>query len=185
MKNLATVLVISILVLTVASSAMADPYVSGRGGAYFPDKGGFDTGYNFGFSYGVSLGDIMTESVKYNPGLSRITTEFGIGVYNAERDLPYGDVDLTVVPLTASVIYNLPIHNSPFDLYAGGGPGFYIATVDAPGDDDTDLEFGVHLVAGAAFNVDTQLAFFTELRGDLVTDDVGGGFLNFGVKYKF
>jgi hypothetical protein len=186
MKKLAAVLALFTLALAAALPAQAEEFISGRAGFYFPDEGGFDTGYNFGLAYGFNLADILTETVKENPGIANVTTEIGIGIYNTERDIRFvGDIDLTVIPLTVSVIYNHPIRNTPFELYAGGGPGLYYARVDAPGDDDSELEFGVHLLAGGAVNLQQQLALFAELRGDLVTDDVGGAFLNFGVKYKF
>lgn len=186
MRKLAAVLALCALALAAALSAQAEEFISGRAGFYFPDEGGFDTGYNFGLAYGFSLADILTESVKENPALANVTTEFGIGIYNAERDIRFvGDIDLTVIPLTVSLIYNHPIQDTPFELYAGGGPGLYFAMLDTPVGDDNELEFGIHLLAGGTFNLDPRIALFAELRGDLVTDDVGGGFLNFGVKYKF
>jgi hypothetical protein len=186
MKKLAAVLALFTIALAAALPARAEEYISGRAGFYFPDEGGFDTGYNLGIAYGFSLGDILTEDVKTNPVLSKITTEFGLGVYNAERDVRFvGDIDLTVIPLTASVIYNHSIQGTLFELYAGGGAGLYYAMIDTPVGDDDEFEFGIHLLAGGAYNLDKQLALYTELRGDLVTDDIGGGFLNFGLKYKF
>lgn len=186
MKKLAAILALITLVLAAALPARAEQYVSGRIGLYDPDEGGFDTGINLGLAYGLGLGDLLPEAAKGNPGLAKVTTEFGIGVYNAEHDNRFfGDIDLTVIPLTVSAIFTHPIRNSPFELYAGGGPGLYIAMLDTPGGDDSELEFGIHLLGGGVFNIDRQLALFAELRGDLVTDDVGGGFLNFGVKYKF
>lgn len=185
MKKLTAVLALLTLALAAALPTQAEEFISGRAGFYFPDEGGFDTGPNFSLSYGFSLADILTESVKENPSLANVNTEFSLGVYNSEHDTRFGDIDLTVIPFTVSFIYNHAIQGSPFDLYAGGGPGLYYAMVDAPGDDDSELEFGVHVLVGGAFNIDKQLAMFTELRGDLVTDDVGGGFFNFGLKYKF
>lgn len=186
MKKLVAVLALFALALAAVLPAQAEEFISGRAGFYFPDEGGFDTGYNFGLAYGFNLADILTETVKENPVIANVTTEFGIGIYNTERDIRFvGDIDLTVIPLTVSVLYNHPIQNTPFELYAGGGPGLYYAMVDAPGDDDSELEVGIHLLGGGAFNIDQQLALFAELRGDLATDDVGGGFLNFGLKYKF
>lgn len=185
MKKLATVLALFTLSLAAALPAPAAEFISGRAGFYFPDEGGFDTGPNFSLSYGFSLADILTDSVQENPALANVHTEFSLGIYSSERDTRFGDIDLTVIPLTVSFIYNHAIQGSPFELYGGGGPGLYFAEVDAPGGDDSELEFGVHFLVGGAFNLDTNLALFTELRGDLVTDDVGGGFLNFGVKYKF
>jgi hypothetical protein len=186
MKKLAAVLALFTLALAAALPAQAEEFISGRAGFYFPDEGGFDTGYNFGLSYGFNLADILTETVKENPWVANVTTEIGIGVYNAEDDIRFvGDVDLTVIPLTVSVIYNHPIQGTPFEIYGGGGPGLYYAMVDTPFGDDSELEVGIHLLGGGAFNLDQQLALFAELRGDLATDDVGGGFLNFGLKYKF
>jgi hypothetical protein len=185
MRKLAAVLALFTLALATAIPAQAEQFISGRAGFYFPDEGGFDTGPNFSLSYGFSLADVLTESVKENPSLANVNTEFSLGFYNSERDTRFGDIDLTVIPLTVSFTYNHPIPDTPFELYAGGGPGLYYARVDAPGDDDSEVEFGVHFLIGGAFNIDRQFAIFTELRGDLVTDDVGGGFLNFGLKYKF
>jgi hypothetical protein len=185
MKKLAALLVLFTLALA-AQPARAEQYLSGRVGFFFPDEGGFDTGYNLGLAYGLGLGDLLPQTVKDHPGLDKVTTEFGIGVYNAEHKRRFfGDIDLTVIPLTVSAIYNHPIPNSPFELYAGGGPGFYVAMVDTPGGDDSDLEFGIHVLGGGAFHLDRQLALFAELRADLVTDDVGGAFLNLGLKYRF
>lgn len=185
MKKLAAVLAFITLTLAVSLPAQAAEFISGRAGFYFPDEGGFDTGPNFSLSYGFSLADILTDSAQENPALANVNTEFSLGIYSSERDTRFGDIDLTVIPLTVSFTYNHAIQGSLFDIYAGGGPGLYYARVDAPGDDDSEFEFGVHVLVGGAFNLDRNLALFTELRGDLVTDDVGGGFLNFGVKFKF
>lgn len=186
MKKLAAVLALFTLSLAAALPVQAAEFISGRAGFYFPDEGGFDNGYNLGVSYGFNLSDILTETVKANPAIANVTTEVGIGIYHAERDFRFfGDIELTVIPLTVSFIYNQPIPDTLFEIYGGGGPGLYYAMLDAPGDDDSELEFGVHLLAGGALNLQQQLALFAELRGDLVTDDVGGGFLNFGVRYKF
>lgn len=185
MKKLAAILALFTLALA-ASPAQAAQHLSGRIGLYSPDEGGFDTGFNLGLACGHGLGDLLPQTVKEHPELANVTTEFGIGVYNAEHENRFfGDIDLTVIPLTVSAIYNHAIPNSPFGLYVGGGPGFYFAMVDTPGGDESDLEFGIHLLGGGAFNIDKQLALFAEVRGDLVTDDVGGTFLNFGVKYKY
>lgn len=186
MKKLAAVLALFTLALAVALPARAEQYLSGRIGLFDPDEGGFDTGFNLGLAYGVDLADLLPQAVKETPGLARVATEFGIGVYNAEHENRFfGDIDLTVIPLTVSAIYFHPIPNSPFEIYAGGGPGLYIAMLDTPGGDDSELEFGIHLLGGGAFNIDRQLALFAELRGDLVSGDVGGGFFNLGLKYKF
>ena len=173
MKKLATCLALLTLALATALPAYSAEYISGRAGLYFPDESALDTGYNFGIAYGFNF--------TQNPN---VYAEFATGFYGAEleRDSSF---DLTVIPFTASLILNHTITGTPFELYAGAGPGLYLAMVDSPWGDDSELELGVHLMGGGAFNIDNQFALFAELRGDLVTDDVGGAFLNFGLKYKF
>ena len=173
MKKLAICLALFTLALATALPAQSAEYISGRAGLYFPDESAFDTGYNFGIAYGFTFSQ--------NPN---VYAEFATGFYGTELKRN-SSVDLTVIPFPASLILNHAITGTPFELYAGAGPGLYLAMLDSPLDDDTELELGVHLVGGGAFNIDSQFALFAELRGDLVTDDVGGAFLNFGLKYKF
>jgi opacity protein-like surface antigen len=205
MKRTAVSLLTLALFLFTAT-AYASPYVKGKIGPYFPEENEFDTGFNIEASMGAMLGDLFPDLVQGNLHLKRISTEVGIGYYHSsfdEKETLFGTTasvegDLDVVPITLTALYNLPVQGTDFELFGGVGLGLYMAFVDAEAkisdpilgsfktsDDDNELEFGTDFHLGATYNINPQLGVQAEFEYDSVTDDVGGSFLNFGVKYKY
>jgi len=203
-RTAVSLLTLALLLFTVP--AFAGPFMKGKIGPYFPEENEFDTGFNIEASVGAMLGDLFPEAVRGNQHLERISTEIGLGYYHSsfdEKENFFGmtssvEADLDVVPLTLTALYNLPVQGSDFELFGGVGLGLYLATVDAEvrvsdpvlgtfkvSDDDTELKLGADFHVGVTYNVSPQLGVLAEFEYDAVSDDVGGTFLNVGMKYNF
>ena len=170
--------------MVFATSASAEQYVTGKIGAYFPEA---DYAFDMGLNLRAALGKTIVEA-----GKGDVNAEIGIGYYSpGEKNNGFS---LNVIPLTATAIYNMPFPNSPIEFYGGAGLGLYYwwqeTSVIIPffgeiGSDIDGLDLGINLVGGALFNVNEKFGISAELEYDLVTDDVGGLFLNVGAKYRF
>jgi len=197
---------LTLALLFFTAPAFAGPFMKGKIGPYFPEENEFDTGVNVEASMGVMLRDLFPELVRGNPYLELISTEVGLGYYHSsfdEKKNTFGvtssvEGDLDVVPLTFTALYNLPVRGTKLELFGGIGLGFYLATIDAEAkvsdpllgtfkssEDDTELELGVDFHLGATYDLSPQLGVLAEFEYDAVADDVGGTFLNVGVKYNF
>ncbi len=183
-----------------AGPAMAGQYGAVRAGFYFPEESDFDNGMHLEAAFGMGLGDLAPGAVQGSPGLSRVNLEAAIGYYESDDDRHWNngnyDYEYSVVPLLVRGIFNAPLEGTPVSFYGGAGLGLYIVNSEVrfrnPGilikEDETDLEFGVHALGGVSIDITDRAAFLAELRGDLVSDsifDVGGGFLNFGLRLGF
>lgn len=194
-------LIFLMLLLLVPAAAMAQPYFKGKVGFYFPKEDDFDTGPNFRVAYGVMLEDLSSRTPGRDPLLSNTAIEAEIGYYRSEfseRQTIFGqtfstDADYWVVPITATALYIHPAVPEVVEVYGGAGLGLYIVDsevrVSTPvlriKEDETDLEVGLHLVGGGTYYLTPQVGLGAELEWALVSDDFGGVFLNFGLKYKF
>lgn len=187
-------IVLTIMLVCVnVSSVFAGQYVTGKLGVYFPDESAFDDGTNVEAAFGWDYSDLFPGAATQNPVLKNVTLEAGIGYYEADfsENTPFGRVkgDLSVVPLTLTGIYHHPLSGTDFNLYGGAGLGLYFSEVDVRvdglKDDDSSVEFGMRLVGGGEYLIRPQFSFGAELRLDLVSDDVGGVFVNVGGKYRF
>lgn len=97
---------------------------------------------------------------------------------NAEIGL--GD-DVTTVALNIEFAYWIPIRNSPWSLYAGGGPAANIYSFDddfpGPRDDDTEVRGGFNLLVG----IQHDRGLFAEFKvGTIDSPDI-----KFTVGYAF
>jgi opacity protein-like surface antigen len=185
----AVLIFISVYFLVFASSAFAGDYFTAKIGPYFPEESFLDTGFNIEGAYGLDL---------YNmTGIENLALEFGLGYYTASGDgydLGYKiDIDLDVISVTTTAVYTLDL-GGPFSLFGGGGLGLYYAMAEAKEshpiigtykDDNSELELGLHLVGGGRLQLNKQIDLTTELKYVAVSDDIGGVFLNFGVKFNF
>ena len=175
--------VIALLLLSVVP-AMAGNYVKGTLGYYSPDNGNYDGSFNLYGAYGLDLKKMLNAPA---------SAEFGIG-YTAPSGGGFGyDYSVTIVPVTATVLFNLPVNVPNVSFNVGGGLGLYFwsAEVDGPGiigfnnrysNDGVDL--GLHLQGGADYKLDKQLSLVGELKWN--TFDYGDGTsLNVGAKYNF
>ena len=181
----------TILSLTLlAGPAWSAGYAAFKGGFYFPEEDVLDTGYSLRLAAAMSLGALGAQPAS-SPDANRIFLEGALGYYTADVEGPF-DGELEVIPLTASLIIQQALSNSPVSVQAGGGLGLYFADAEVrvPGfpnarASNSDVELGLHLTAGMAFALSQTLDFTADLDWDIVTDDVGGAFLQFGLRSKF
>jgi len=197
MKRL--ILLSLILVSAIGSNAFAKEYVNGKLGVYFPDESAFDDGFNIEAAYGRDFTDFFPETVRQNPWLKNVTLEAGIGYYTAdfsETISGFGLVpdtkvkgDLSVVPLTLTGIYNYPLSGTNFNFFGGGGVGLYFSDsevrMDGSKEDDSSVDLGLRFAGGGEYLLSPQFSLGAELRFDVVSDDIGGVFVNFLGKYRF
>jgi len=185
----AVFLFISVYFLVFASAAFAGDYFTGKIGPYFPEERFLDTGFNIEGAYGLDLYKMT--------GIENLAIEFGLGYYTASGDdYDLGnkiDVDLDVISATTTAVYTLDL-SGPFSLFGGGGLGLYHTMVEVKEsdpifgtykDDDSDLKLGLHLVGGGRLQLNNQMDLTTEVKYVALSDDMGGVFLNFGIKYNF
>jgi opacity protein-like surface antigen len=200
MKKTIMALISASVVFAFASSALAENYFTGKVGIYFPSESDLDNGFNIEGTYGIDASHLF--------GIDNMTLEFGLGYYKASWDESVpgfkAEVDLTVIPLTATAIYNHEI-DSRLSVYGGGGLGLYRAKAEVAGttsfdflgepitetfsDSETKHNIGVQLVGGGRYNLNHQMDLIGELRyvsaGSVEGIDVGGMFLNAGIRYLF
>jgi hypothetical protein len=81
-------------------------------------------------------------------------------------ELGIGD-DFTVFALNGDLHYHFLIQGSPWRPYVGGGLGINFISFDAPAGfqgDDSEVEIGANLIAGAIVPTRSGSRFFTELK---------------------
>ena len=133
-------------------------YIAVRAGAYMPE-GDLHDDFDGGFGGEIVFGHY------FNP---RLALEGGIGSFEAQADFPDFDpgffgfendkVSVTPIFLTLKRIHPIKIG----ELYLGGGIGLYFTDIDIEKErpslgrgsiSDSDTVLGIHLLAGANFNI--------------------------------
>jgi opacity protein-like surface antigen len=197
MMRKAIMALVSASVFFCASAAYADNYFTAKVGLYSPEEDFLDNGFNIEAAYGMDISDMT--------GIDNLALELGIGYYTASFDEAFtffdpffgtitakSELDLTVIPITATGIYSFDL-DLPVKLYAGAGLGFYWVKVEITesamgfriSEDDSEFKFGFNLVGGARYELNDQMDLVAELKYASVSDDAGGVFVNVGVKYNF
>lgn len=191
MKKKNTIIaLLSVAALLFAAPAFAGNYFLGKAGFYNPKESALDNGLNLEGAYGIDLSNATK--------IDKLALELGFGYYTASGDESlFGiatELDVNVLPVTASGIYTYDFKRHPFSVYGGAGLGLYFVmwelntrdpffgntTVD-----DEELKLGFHLVGGGRFELNKQMELFAELKANRVSGDWGGKFLNVGLKYNF
>jgi opacity protein-like surface antigen len=171
---------ISVSVFLCSSSAFAANYFTGKIGLYSPEESFLDDGFNIEGAYGIDISGAT--------GVENLALELGLGYYTADGDQPFFDLDVSVIPITATAIYTHDL-DGPFSLFGGAGLGFYYANVEVNSfgseEDDSEVELGFNLVGGGRYELNNRMDLTAELKYAAVSDDIGGLFLNFGIKYNF
>jgi hypothetical protein len=91
-------------------------------------------------------------------------------------EIGFGD-NATLVALNVEFAYWLPIENSPWQLYFGGGPAANLYKFDVGSDSDTEMRGGLNILVG----VQHARGLFTELKvGAIDSPDI-----KFAVGYVF
>ncbi|MFO7982319.1 MAG: outer membrane beta-barrel protein [Desulfuromonadales bacterium] len=168
-----------------ANAAAADRYAVGKLGVFFPDESGFDEGPNLEVAMGWGMSEVAPQVVSDNPALADLAIEAGIGAYASDHDTAQGETEFTVLPVTLTGLYRIPLRGTPVEFHAGAGPGLYLAWVETPGDDDLEFEVGLHVQVGADLQLTETLDFVAELKANTVTEDIDGAFFNVGLRSRF
>ncbi len=95
--------------------------------------------------------------------------------FRPNMEIGFGD-NTTLVALNIEFAYWLPIENSPWQLYFGGGPAANIYKFDAGRGSDTEVEGGFNILVG----VQHRRGLFTELKvGAVDSPDIkfAGGYV--------
>jgi len=98
-----------------------------------------------------------------------------------------------LIPLEAGLLFNLPLQDSPLNLYGGGGIGY--AIIPEADDVDLDDEICFYAVAGVEFSLSDSASLFAEAQyrvlevdgaevddyGEVDLDDEKVDFSGFGI----
>lgn len=178
----------------MAGLAQADGgYLIGKVGVYIPDESKVDTGFNGEIGYGFDL----------LPGPGMLALEGTIGYFNAEQSEDYYvgttniygfqdrynvSFDADVVPLALSL--KAGIESGPFTFYVGGGLDLLFVNMEMKynnsyrnsyydryrySDDDNDVIFGGHVMAGLTFDINPRMFVGAEAKY-LATEDMDMSF---------
>jgi len=186
MKKLARnmLVVLSVLLLS-ASLAQASSYVIGKLGTYFPEDSAYESGFGLRGAYGMSFRDLgFGRDPRPGSLLDKLLVEVGVGVYTADVDAAGQSGDITVMPVTVSGVFVHRLPNLPVDLRAAVGLGTYFTEIDTTFEDDSSVEQGLYLNAGAIYHLNEQFGVLVDIDFDNADADVGGWMLNAGIVYR-
>ncbi len=94
-------------------------------------------------------------------------------LYWSKSEGPAGDENTwRDLVLAVHLKYRLPVSSASLKPYVGGGigPHFYKHESERTGRSDTDTKFGLHLLAGAEYQVAPRVTAFGDWRYALVSD---------------
>lgn len=164
-------LVLTAVLLLSVAPAMAINYVKGTVGYFSPTESDLDSALILNLAGGTDLKELTGAPV---------SVELGIG-YTAPEDV-------TIIPITVTGLFELPLNLPNVAFNVGAGVGIYMWDVDAPGYSDDGSDFGFHVQAGTEFALSNQVALVGELKWakvDVDDFDGGGTSLNVGGKFNF
>jgi opacity protein-like surface antigen len=169
-------LVLTAVLLLSVAPAMAGNYVKGTVGYFSPTDGDLDGSFGLNVAGGMDLKDQLDAPV---------SVELGIGYTAPEAT----GVDVSIVPITLTGLYELPLDVPDFAFNVGAGLGLYMWDAEVDGTSVADgNDFGFHIQAGADYKLNDQLALVGELKWakvDFDDADGGGTSVNVGAKYNF
>jgi len=171
-------------------------YLAFKAGIYTPNGDLTDDGADFdsGFAGEIAWGHYLTPNLVIEPAVGYFSTDDTIDGFL--------DIDISVVPVTATAKYIVPLQTG--EVFFGAGLGVYFVAVDVEvtamgstfSDDDDDTVFGGHIVAGANFDLSPQWFLGVEGRylltgeaeafgDDDLSADVNGYIFSAVVGYRF
>lgn len=148
---------------TLAMGQNPPNYVVVKGGVFIPGGDLEDDDYDTGLNGEVAYGRY------FHPNFA---LEGGLGYHETETSEDNLDVNLSIIPVTVTAkgVYN----TNRIEVFGGAGVGVYAAVVDLDrkdvttgikaSDDDADAVFGLHVLAGANFNVSGKIFIGVEGR---------------------
>ncbi|MDR3089527.1 MAG: hypothetical protein LBU39_06895 [Desulfobulbaceae bacterium] len=197
-KKILAVAAAFLLAPMMAGLAQADGgYMIGKAGVYIPDDSEVDTGFNGEIGYGFDLlpgpgllafeGSVgyfnaeQSEDYYYNSGSPN---------YYGFQDRYEMEAQADVVPLSVSLKAGL--ESGPFTFYVGGGVDLFFVSMEVKyhnsyrddyyyydrhgySDDDNDVIFGGHVMAGTTFDINDRMFVGLEAKY-LATDDMDMSF---------
>jgi hypothetical protein len=178
MKKL--LVVTAILLFSVAPAMASNFYGKGTLGLFSPSESGLDNSVALYAAGGMNLKE------QFN---APISAEVGIGYMAPSARY----VDVTIVPVTMTVLYELPFNVPQLAFNVGGGLGLYFwdAENDSSGWNDDGVELGLHVQTGAEFKLNPAVSLIGEVKysvadaGGVFDGDLGGLSANAGVKLNF
>lgn len=178
MKKL--IVVTAILLCSVAPAMASNFYGKGTLGIFSPSESRLDNSLALYAAGGLDLKE------QFN---APISAEVGIGYTDTSERY----VDVTVVPVTMTVLYELPINIPQFAFNVGGGLGLYFWDIEVDSGpfgsyNDDGVELGLHVQTGAEFKLNQQVALIGEVKWSAAEDrdvELGGLSANAGVKLNF
>jgi opacity protein-like surface antigen len=209
LKNWYMVLLLCLCSLVPSLASAADPagYASVKLGYFMPNSD--DDGlkdFDNEFSLGLAVGTKLSPNFAIELGWDYYSTKGNDTV--SSGGVSYAiDAEVTTwsIPLTAKFI--LPV-SKEIEVFMGAGVGYYDSQIDADGtlsggglsadlwsESDSASGIGYHLVAGADYKINRNVALGGEIKWckaeldfEDISDDeinVGGTTLNLVVKYLF
>lgn len=169
-----------ILLLSVAPAMASNFYGKGTLGFFSPDESGLDKSFALYVAGGMNLKDQLNVP---------ISAEVGIGYTEPSESF----IDVTIIPLTMTVLYELPLPVPHFAFNVGGGLGLYYWNIEEDywfgHYEDDGIEPGIHLQTGADFKLNDRINLVGELKYSVTSDadgaDIGGISANVGAKLNF
>lgn len=175
------VLLLALGLYAVASTAAAQPYITGKLGGYYPDHAWLDDGVSVEGAYGRPFADFFPDAVRHQPWLRRVNLEGSVGFYTADYARRSGvSGNVYAIPVTVSALFHHSL-NQQFDVYAGAGLGGVVVSDDWG---SNGLKVGPRLAAGGYYNLTPQFALGAELRHDITSGRVGGSFLSLAARFR-
>lgn len=182
MKKL--LVVTAILLFSVAPAMASNFYGKGTLGVFSPTENDLDSTIALYAAGGMNL------KQQFN---APISAEVGIGYASPDER----SVDVTIVPVTMTVLYELPFNVPQMAFNVGGGLGLYFWDVEVDAGpfgtySDDGVELGLHVQTGAELKLNPVVSLIGELKysvaeaGGAYDDaDLGGLSANVGAKINF
>lgn len=163
------VLLAGLLILGSTTSALAaGPYLGVSGGASFTHESdekepGFSSTVEYDTGFGVNV------SAGYNFAPARVEFEFGYKKADVDKvesggfSAPVTDADIRVMSYMVNAYYDIDT-KSAVTPYLGVGIGAVNGELRSPGFKEDDTVFGYQVIAGAAINLNKNVAFDLSYR---------------------
>jgi len=158
-----------LLAVSATSTLAAGPYLGAAGGVSILHNGDINVAgigsveaeYDTGFGFNVTAG--------YN--FEPVRLEFDLGYKNADMDKVSGpggsisvpDTDFAVGSVMVNALYDITTKTA-FTPYVGAGLGLLVGELETDGEEYYEADFGYQLIAGAAYNLNKNLALDISYR---------------------
>lgn len=167
-----SLLIVSLVALALGAYAAAEPAGVSVGGflSYWDADDADDPALGLGAKGGFEV-------------MPNVVAEARVSMYQFESKEEGDKMTLDVMPLEVGAVYQLPLADT-ISVFAGGGVGYYVTSLDAdldieddlPGAVDFDAEsdnaFGYYLIGGGSFQLAENISIFADLKYTFLEVDV-------------